>query len=442
VAFSDLVESRFKKSRQDLEAEEKKRIVGDSEIRLKIAAFEEFLGTRNSENRALEMEMNKLNHQVTMNMKEMCSLKENFDQEVEERRSMGDSALHQIHTMQNVGLKELCDKITLTQDNNVRGLTGLMEQIRVEMLVKHESHNGKLASLTKEVGSCLEDMPFLRGKVQEMDANLTSTKEQQRGLERELVDKTSRENNSERRMQDMLALAQRDQEGARHDLQEVFDSQMKSIKSKLLASFNEQMEATRASREGLFKQLLEQLERETESRKEQAMSLTDQWHGQRSTLNGRMDILETGLRDAEQSQRCKHLEDMQEIETAHQRMDEQFERKMRDLREVLQNLVQQECTSRETQNKNIDDYLEYLDRIMQEFREAFLKTSRAPRLLKSTSTSLTARSLSPVPSSVQNVEHCSRFSSSLTSPVLSSVQNVGHSSRFSSSLRFQSSGLV
>ena len=49
-------------------------------------------------------------------------------------------------------------------------------------------------------------------------------------------------------MQDMLAVTQKKQEGARQDLQEGFDSQMKSIENKLLASFKELLEESHSTK--------------------------------------------------------------------------------------------------------------------------------------------------------------------------------------------------
>jgi len=277
-------------------------------------------------------------------------------------------------------LKDHREQMIITQEKILSGQTGLMEQMRGEIQAKYDLHNGKLATLSKLVGPALEEMPLLKKRVQEFDAIITFQKrEHEKVLERVLADRTMVEGQLERRMQEMMALAQREKEGVMPRMRELFDEQMTIIKSKLIATFNEQMEVARVSRQDLFQELVSQLTRETEAREAQAAWQKDQWNGHRLALDGRLEILETSLKGSEQSQRNKRYEDVKLMETMQLRIEEQLERKIRDLRLDFQTTIEQR-TAQLMQNGNVEDYLEYLDGLLQNLRDAMLlNTSRFSR---------------------------------------------------------------
>jgi len=282
-------------------------------------------------------------------------------------------------------LKDHREQMIITQEKILSGQTGLMEQMRGEIQAKYDLHNGKLATLSKLVGPALEEMPLLKKRVQEFDAIITFQKrEHEKVLERVLADRTMVEGQLERRMQEMMALAQREKEGVMPRMRELFDEQMTIIKSKLIATFNEQMEVARVSRQDLFQELVSQLTRETEAREAQAAWQKDQWNGHRLALDGRLEILETSLKGSEQSQRNKRYEDVKLMETMQLRIEEQLERKIRDLRLDFQTTIEQR-TAQLMQNGNVEDSAELARchapwRTLQNLRDAMLlKTSRFSR---------------------------------------------------------------
>merc|ERR1719343_263737 len=84
-ALAESTEQRFKKAKQDLDAEAKLRAASDAEVSPKLTALEDAIAGRSREHKSLEFEVSKLSKAIEVITQEIEAMRESLDQEADER---------------------------------------------------------------------------------------------------------------------------------------------------------------------------------------------------------------------------------------------------------------------------------------------------------------------------------------------------------------------
>lgn len=382
-ALAESTEQRFKKAKQDLDAEAKQRAASDAEVGPKLMALEEGIAGRTREHRSLEFEVSKLNKAMEVVTQEIEAMREALDQEADERRANDDSAMEMMRELRDMVLKENRDRLALQEDHG-RSAFNQIEQLRADFLQANGLLKDKLTAFQKEMAPFREEIPPLKSRLQELETSTTARlKESLKGIERELSDRATVQQKIERRLTEMSAAAEKEQ-AARHAMVEDVDTQLKSFRTKVKGLVTEQTEAARLAREELHSQLLDNVERETAMREAQVATLTDQWNTHKTSVDVRIDALEEGVRNVEQRTRDERSNVEQEVEAAHQRQAEAVSRQVREMSEAVQGQIEKERGQREQQLAAAEEHIERVDSFIQDLREVFVSKGSRSRIRRST----------------------------------------------------------
>jgi len=356
-----------------MRTEVQKRAAQDSEAQRRLQSIEAWAGPAL---RKLEVEVAELRGATEVSVKQVCQLKDQLLQQVDEWKSGHSAVMEQSAKWQDrvrKGLRALMNAHE-SHRNEVQQLQaslqeGLDQKFQTQL---HEVHRR-----LDECGPQKDSYQDMENRINDMEAMLDSTLESHsKGVERKWMEMESRcqdlENGSK-----LLKVSLNQEIAARHSMVEVFDQMLKTEASKIATSVSEQVAMSQLDWKEGQKSMLEHLSQETCDRQEQARAMNADLASLGNGLGDRVGRLEGAWQTVRQDWR-EAKGSVRSLQGQLQQMESNLDTGLQGLRSELQSSLREERLKREVHGTGMAEQINAWEDFHKHLRQFYMSHTTLP----------------------------------------------------------------